>query len=294
MRAGKRGYDRRMSRTLPPQHQERQPGRQALLDPQPRVDRDEILGSEKLRDKVVLITGGDSGIGRAVAVRCAKEGATVAIAYLDEDDDAAQTRRLVENYGARFFSIAGDVGDEETCKRIVGETVERFGEIHLLVNDAGEQHPQDRLEDVSAAQLERTFRTNVFSQFFMTKAALPHMKSGASIVNIASITAYEGNARLLDYSATKGAIVSLTRSLSLALVERGIRVNAVAPGPIWTPLIASSYDAEHVSKFGADTPMKRPGQPDEVAAAVVFLASEDATYISGQTIHVNGGTVING
>jgi len=280
--------------TLPPQHQDRQPGHQGPLHPQPRTDREEILGSEKLRGKVVLITGGDSGIGRAVAVRAAKEGADVAIAYLDEDEDAAETRRLVEDYGVRFFSMAGDVGDEATCRRIVDATVARLGGLHVLVNDAAEQHPQDRIEDITGEQLERTFRTNVFAQFYMTKAALAHMGRGACIINIASITAYEGSPRLIDYSSTKGAIVSFTRALSNSLIERGIRVNAVAPGPIWTPLIAASYDAQTVATFGADTPMKRPGQPDEVAGAVAFLASEDAGYISGQTIHVNGGTVVNG
>lgn len=280
--------------TLPPQHQERQPGREGPLNPPPQSDRPERPGSNRLKDRVVLVTGGDSGIGRAIAIRAAKEGAKLALAYLEEDDDAAETRRLAEAYGARVFSVAGDVGDEAFCQSVVRETVERYGAIHVLVNDAGEQHPQERPEDISEEQLERTFRTNLFAQFFLVKAALPHMPRGSSIVNIASITAYEGNPRLIDYSATKGAIVSFTRALSNAVVERGIRVNAVAPGPIWTPLIAATFTEEQITKFGQDAPMKRPGQPVEVADAAIFLASDEASYISGQTLHVNGGTVVNG
>jgi NAD(P)-dependent dehydrogenase (short-subunit alcohol dehydrogenase family) len=281
-------------KTLPPQHQDRQPGRQEPLVPAPVSDRPERPGSGRLKDRVVVITGGDSGIGRAVAVGAAKEGAKIAIGYLEEDDDAAETRRLAGAYGAEIFSVAGDVGDEAFCRDLVRQTIEHYGAIHVLVNDAGEQHPQDRPEDITEDQLEQTFRTNVFSQFFLVNAALPHMRSGAAIVNIASITAYEGNPRLIDYSATKGAIVSFTRALSNAVVERGIRVNAVAPGPIWTPLIAATFDPEQIAKFGQDTPMKRPGQPVEVADAVIFLACDESSYISGQTLHVNGGTVVNG
>ena len=247
-----------------------------------------------MTNRHVLVTGGDSGIGRAIAIAAAKEGADVAVAYLDEHDDAHETRRLVAEQGRTCLLLSGDIGEEDTCKDIVAQTIERFGSLEVLVNCAGEQHPQDRPEDISETQLERTFRTNIFSQFFIVKAALEHLEKGASIVNIASVTAYEGNPRLLDYSATKGAIVSYTRALSNALVERGIRVNAVAPGPIWTPLIAATFPAEKVKSFGADVPMKRPGQPYEVAAAVIFLASDDASYISGQTIHVNGGSVVNG
>ena len=283
-----------MTTTLPPQHQDRQPGRQTEMNPQPRSDRREHRGSHKLDGRVVLITGGDSGIGRAMAVAAAKEGADVAIAYLNEDEDARETARLVEELDARCLTVRGDVGDEATCRRIVAQTIERFGRLDVLINDAGEQHPREAIEEISAEQLERTFRTNVFSQFFMTKAALGHMKSGASIVNVASITAYEGNPKLIDYSSTKGAIVSFTRALSNSIIERGIRVNAVAPGPIWTPLIPASYSSEEVAKFGSDTPMKRPGQPDEVAAAILFLACDDSSYVSGQTLHVNGGTVVNG
>ncbi|MBV8343778.1 MAG: SDR family oxidoreductase, partial [Candidatus Eremiobacteraeota bacterium] len=224
----------------------------------------------------------------------AKEGADVAIAYLEEDDDANETRRLVREKGRECELLAGDIGQERVARDIVAKTVERFGRIDVLVNGAGEQHPQARPEDIPAQQLEKTFRTNVFAQFFTVQEALKHLRRGSSIVNIASVTAYQGSPQLIDYSATKGALVSFTRALSNAVVDRGIRVNAVAPGPIWTPLIAATFKAEDVATFGADTPMKRPGQPYEVAAAVIFLASDDASYISGQTIHVNGGDVING
>jgi NAD(P)-dependent dehydrogenase (short-subunit alcohol dehydrogenase family) len=281
------------TKTLPPQHQDRQPGRQAELHPQPQTES-KTPGSNRLKDRVVLVTGGDSGIGRAVAVLAAKEGADVAIAYLEEDDDAKETHRLVEEKGRKCELLAGDIGEESVARGFVTKTVERFGKVDVLVNAAGEQHPQERPEDISASQLERTFRTNVFAQFFTVEEALKHLKSGSTIINIASITAYEGSPKLIDYSSTKGALISFTRALSNAIVDRGIRVNAVAPGPIWTPLIAATFSPEEVASFGADTPMKRPGQPYEVAAAVVFLASDDASYISGQTIHVNGGTVVNG
>jgi NAD(P)-dependent dehydrogenase (short-subunit alcohol dehydrogenase family) len=281
------------TKTLPPQHQDRQPGRQDELRPQPQTDS-KTPGANRLKDRVVLVTGGDSGIGRAVAVLAAKEGADVAIAYLEEDDDAAETRRLVEQKGRKCELLTGDIGQETVARGFVTKTVERFGKLDVLVNAAGEQHAQERPEDISAKQLERTFRTNVFAQFFTVEEALKHLQKGSSIIIIASITAYEGSPKLVDYSATKGALVSFTRALSNAIVERGIRVNAVAPGPIWTPLIAATFRPEDVESFGADTPMKRPGQPYEVAAAVIFLASDDASYISGQTIHVNGGTVVNG
>ncbi len=283
-----------MPTTIPSQHQDQQPGREKEMNPAPISDRPERPGSGRLKDRVVLVTGGDSGIGRAIAVNAAKEGAKLAIVYREEDDDAAETRRLAEGYGANIFSIAGDLGSEAFCRDVVRKTFERYGAINVLVNDAGEQHLQESIADISEAQLERTFRTNIFAQFFLIKAALEHMHSGDAIVNIASITAYEGNPKLIDYSATKGAIVSLTRALSNAVAGDGIRVNAVAPGPIWTPLIAATFPPDKIAEFGHDTPMKRPGQPVEVAAAVIFLASDDASYISGQTIHVNGGTVVNG
>ncbi len=289
------GTSGRMSRTqtLPPQHQEHQPGRQRELTPQPQSES-KTPGCDRLRKRVVLVTGGDSGIGRAIAVLAAKEGADVAIAYLEEDDDANETRDLVRAKGRACELLVGDVGQERVARDMVARTIERFGRLDVLVNGAGEQHPQERPEDISAAQLERTFRTNVFAQFFTVQAALKHLGRGSSIVNIASVTAYQGSPRLVDYSSTKGALVSFTRALSNAVIDRGIRVNAVAPGPIWTPLIAATFKAEDVATFGSDTPMKRPGQPYEVAAAVIFLASDDASYISGQTIHVNGGDVVNG
>jgi len=281
------------TQTLPPQHQDRQPGRQSELTPQPQTDS-KTRGSDRLKDRVLLVTGGDSGIGRAVAVLAAKEGADVAVAYLEESDDANETRRLVREKGRECELLMGDVGQEDIARGMVAKTVERFGRLDVLVNGAGEQHPQERPEDISARQLEKTFRTNVFAQFFTVQEALKHLGRGSSIVTIASVTAYQGSPKLVDYSATKGALISFTRALSNAVVDRGIRVNAVAPGPIWTPLIAASFKADDVAKFGADTPMKRPGQPYEVAAAVIFLASDDASYITGQTIHVNGGDVVNG
>lgn len=281
------------TKTLPAQHQDHQPGHQKELAPQPQSES-KTPGSNRLTDRVLLVTGGDSGIGRAVAILAAKEGADVAIAYLEEDDDANETRRLVQSKGRQCELLVGDIGQERTARGFIQKTIERFGRLDVLVNGAGEQHPQERPEDISPQQLEQTFRTNVFSQFFTVQEALKYLKRGSSIINIASITAYEGSPKLIDYSATKGALVSFTRALSNAIVERGIRVNAVAPGPIWTPLIAATFKAEDVATFGADTPMKRPGQPYEVAAAVIFLASDDASYISGQTVHVNGGTVVNG
>ncbi|HEY6450706.1 MAG TPA: SDR family oxidoreductase [Candidatus Cybelea sp.] len=281
-----------MSQTLPPQHQERQPGLQREMIPQPR-SAPLTLGSGKLRDRTVFVTGGDSGIGRAVAVGAAHEGANVAFVYLNEDEDAAETCRLVKELERECAALRGDVGDEAFCRSAIEETVQRFGRLDVIVNNAGEQHVQENPEEITAEQLERTFRTNIFAQFFVVKAALPHLQSGSAIVNIASVTAYQGSPKLVDYSSTKGAIVSFTRALSNSIVDRGIRVNAVAPGPIWTPLIPATFPQDEVEKFGQDTPMKRPGQPHEVAAAVIFLACDDSSYVSGQTIHVNGGEVVN-
>ena len=278
----------------PPQHQDSRPGHQAPMDPQPSETRPGYRGSGKLRDKVALITGGDSGIGRAIAVLYAREGAKVGILYLNEDEDARETRRLVEAEGQPCKILSGDVGQEETCRKAVESMIGEHGRIDILINNAAEQHPQKSIEDITAEQLERTFRTNIFGQFFMVKAALPHMHEGACIINTTSVTAYKGSPELLDYSATKGAIVAFTRSLSMALADRGIRVNAVAPGPIWTPLIPSTFDEEKVEKFGGNVPMKRAGQPDEVAPSFVFLASDDSSYMSGQVLHPNGGTVVNG
>ena len=276
---------------MPAQTQDRQPGREREMHPRPDYTP-KYPGVGKLKGKVALITGGDSGIGRAVAVAMAREGAQIAIAYLDEHKDANETRDLVKQEGADALLLPGDVGDETFCEAAVAATIEQFDRLDILVNNAAEQHETKDIRDIDAAQIERTFRTNVFSFFFMTKHALRRMKKGASIINTASITAYQGHKTLLDYSATKGAIVTLTRSLSQALIEDGIRVNAVAPGPIWTPLIPASFSAEQVAKHGSAAPMHRPGQPNEVAPCYVFLASEDASYISGQVLHPNGADMV--
>jgi NAD(P)-dependent dehydrogenase (short-subunit alcohol dehydrogenase family) len=250
-------------------------------------------GSGKLKGKVALITGGDSGIGRAVAVLFAREGADVTITYLNEHKDAKETRRLVEAEGRKCLPIAGDIGDERVCIRMVNDTVKKFGRLDVLVNNAAEQHPQKDIAKITRQQLERTFRTNIFSYFYFTKAALPHLKKGSTIINTSSVTAYRGSPQLLDYSSTKGAIVTFTRSLSKALIEKGIRVNGVAPGPVWTPLIPSTFPGQKVAEFGSDVPMKRAGQPMEIAPCYVFLATTDANYIAGQIIHPNGGEVVN-
>jgi NAD(P)-dependent dehydrogenase (short-subunit alcohol dehydrogenase family) len=243
---------------------------------------------------VALITGGDSGIGRAVALAFAEEGADIAIVYRNEHRDAAETRRGVEDRGRRCIALAGDIADEGFCRRAVRQTVRRLGHLDILVNNAGEQHPQKSIAAISARQLERTFRTNVFGMFFMTKAALPHLKAGSAIINTSSVTAYRGSGHLLDYSATKGAIVSFTRALSQALAGDEIRVNGVAPGPIWTPLIAASFPRRRVATFGSEVPLGRAGEPAEVAPCYVFLASPDSTYMTGQVLHPNGGEIING
>jgi NAD(P)-dependent dehydrogenase (short-subunit alcohol dehydrogenase family) len=280
--------------TLPPQTQNQRPGLESEMNPKPSEMKEQRPGSGRLKGKVALITGSDSGIGRAVAVLFAREGADVAVAYLNEHGDADETKRLVEAEGRRCIAHAGDIGDEGFCQQLVQRTVQEFGKLDILVNNAAEQHPQESLEDISAQQLERTFRTNIFAMFFLTKAALPHLKKGSAIVNTTSVTAYRGSPHLLDYSSTKGAIVAFTRSLSINLAKQGIRVNAVAPGPIWTPLIPSTFPEEKVESFGADVPLGRPGQPDEVAPAFLFLASDDGSYITGQVMHPNGGEVING
>lgn len=273
--------------------QRRQPGREHSLQPPPVFIRDSYRGSGKLEGKVALISGGDSGIGRAVAVHYAREGAHCALIYLEERQDADETRSLVEAEGAECLLLEGDVGDAAFCRRAVERTVNRFGRLDILVNNAAEQHPTENLEDIEPEQIERTFRTNIFAYFFLAQAALPHLGDGASILNTSSVTAYRGSPHLLDYSATKGAISAFTRSLSLALVERGIRVNGVAPGPIWTPLIAATFEPEHARDFGKDTPMGRPGQPAEIAPAYVFLASEDASYMTGQIVHLDGGKFVH-
>src|SRR3954466_7018065 len=279
------------SAPMPAQKQDHQPGRESEMTPLPDFTP-KVIGSGRLRDKVALITGGDSGIGRAVAVAMAREGANIGIAFLEERKDALETCRLVEQEGRKALLLEGDVGDETFCEAAVDTTIQEFGRLDILVNNAAEQHETHDIRRIEAAQIERTFRTNIFSFFFMTKHALRHMKRGASIINTSSITAYQGHKTLLDYSATKGAIVTFTRSLSEAVIDDGIRVNAVAPGPIWTPLIPASFEPERVAKHGASAPMKRPGQPNEVAPCFVFLASEDASYISGQVLHPNGGNVV--
>ncbi|THE11242.1 glucose 1-dehydrogenase [Bacillus timonensis] len=279
---------------LPPQHQTHQPGTETEMVPRPVSEDHSYQGSNKLKDKVAIITGGDSGIGKAVAIHYAKEGANVVIVYLEEHEDAKETKRQIEEEGQKCLLLPGDIGNEESCKEIVKKTIDTFGQLDILVNNAAEQHPQKSISNITAEQLEKTFRTNIFSCFYLTKAALPHLKKGSSIINTASVTAYKGNEQLVDYSATKGAVVSFTRSLSMQLVGKGIRVNGVAPGPIWTPLIPSTFTSEQVAKFGSTTPMKRPGQPEEVAPCYVFLASDDSSYMSGQILHVNGGEIVNG
>jgi NAD(P)-dependent dehydrogenase (short-subunit alcohol dehydrogenase family) len=281
-------------KTMPAQKQNQQPGREPEMTPRPKAEDPKHRGSGKLDGKVALITGGDSGIGRAVAIAFAKEGADVAINYLEEDKDAKETQRLVEEQSRKCVLLPGDVGDEKTARSIVDKAAKQLGKLDILVNNASEQHPQESIENISAEQLERTFRTNVFGYFFMTKAAMKHLREGSCIINTASVTAYKGSAELLDYSATKGAEVAFTRSLSQNLAEKKIRVNAVAPGPIWTPLIPSTFDEEKVSTFGSDVPLKRPGQPEEVAPSYVFLAGDDASYMTGQVLHPNGGSVVNG
>jgi NAD(P)-dependent dehydrogenase (short-subunit alcohol dehydrogenase family) len=280
--------------SFPKQHQEKQPGKRSEMEPKPQSENLGYRPSGKLRDKVALITGGDSGIGRAVAILFAKEGADIAVVYLNEHEDARDTSRRIEEIGKKCLLISGDVGDPKFCREAVDRTMTEFGRLDVLINNAGEQHTCDSLLDISDEQLERTFRTNILSMFYITRAALPHLKEGAAIVNDTSITAYLGHPILIDYSATKGAITAFTRSLALNLVEKGIRVNAVAPGPIWTPLIPASFSEEKTAHHGESKPMQRAGQPYEVATCFLFLASEDASYMSGQVLHPNGGAIVNG
>ena len=278
------------------QEQSHQPGIDSKMEPFPIYEREDYKGSDKLKDKVAIITGGDSGIGKSVAIFFAHEGANSVIVYKDQNEleDAEATKERIEDLGQACLLLQGDLGESSFCQQVVEETLETFGRIDILVNNAAEQHPQESLLDISDDQLEKTFRTNIFSMFYLTKAALPYLKEGASIINTTSITAYEGNDQLIDYASTKGAITAFTRSLAKNLADKKIRVNGVAPGPIWTPLIPSTFDAEKVKSFGDSSGMKRPGQPAELAPAYVYLASDDSTYVSGQVIHVNGGTVING
>ncbi|ANU09844.1 short-chain dehydrogenase/reductase SDR [Planococcus antarcticus DSM 14505] len=276
-----------------PQEQSTQPGSEEKMNPEPIYDDEDYTGSGKLEGKVALITGGDSGIGRAVAVAYAKEGASIAIAYLDEHEDAEETIKAIESYGAKGVKFATDISDVENCNQLVVDVISEFGQLNVLVNNAGKQFPQDDFLAISPDQLMETFSTNIFSMFYLTQAALPHFQKGDSIINTSSVTAYRGSAELIDYSSTKGAITSFTRSLSANIAEQGIRVNSVAPGPIWTPLIPATFGSEKVGEHGGETPMERRGQPSELAPAYVYLASKDATYVTGQAIHVNGGGFIS-
>jgi NAD(P)-dependent dehydrogenase (short-subunit alcohol dehydrogenase family) len=283
-----------MSDTAEMIHEDALPGHESQLTPQPDW-QPRYPGSDRLAGKVAIITGADSGIGRAVAALYAREGADIAIVYLSEDDDAAETKRIVEAEGRKAITIRGDLGEKSLCDDVVTQTLKAFGKIDILVNNAGEQHPDKDITDISEDQLRRTFQTNIFSMFFLVQAARPHLEAGATIVNCTSVTMYQGSSELLDYSATKGAITAFTRSLSENLVGEGIRVNAVAPGPIWTPLNpCGGASPEKLEHFGENTPMGRPGQPNEVAPAFLFLACDDASYMSGQVLHPNGGTIVNG
>lgn len=270
------------------------PGKESSMDPEPIYDNPDYKGAGRLKGKTAIITGGDSGIGRAISVAYAKEGCNVVIVYNIADNDANTTKQVVEEYHGKAILMKGDIGDSNFCNQIVEKTIQAFNTLDIIVNNAAEQHLQKKLEDITDEQLQRTFQTNVFGMFYITRAALPHLKENTVIINTSSITAFKGNPDLLDYSSTKGAITAFTRSLSTNLAERKIRVNQVAPGPIWTPLIVSTLDKNTVGTFGKDTPLKRPGQPVEVAEAYVFLASDASTYITGQTIHINGGTIVNG
>lgn len=277
----------------PPQHQTRQPGIESRMKPEPEYVKPDYRGSDKLKGKVAIITGGDSGIGRAVAIAYALEGANIAIQYLEEQGDAKQTKKLVEQTGSDCLLIRGDLRNRTFCQSIVNKTIKHFGKLDIIVNNAAEQFPQQSLLDIDPKQMEDTFRVNIFPLFHIVQAALPHLKKGSSIINTASVTAYRGSNHLLDYSSTKGAIVSFTRSLSKQLIKKGIYVNAVAPGPIWTPLITATFTAKEVKNFGTNTPMGRAGQPSEVSPCYVFLASNDSSYMTGQVLHPNGGEIIN-
>lgn len=275
-----------------PQQTQEQPGKETKMKPRPKAISRDYQGANKLLNKAAIITGGDSGIGRAVAYAFAKEGADIAIVYLNEEEDAQETQRTIEKMGRKCLCFEGDVGDVDFCKKVVEETIAKFGKLNILVNNAAEQHVQENLEDIPPRQLERTFYTNIFSYFYMAQAALPHMHKDDVIINSTSVVAYKGNKHLMDYAATKGAIVAFTYSLAQNLMERGIRVNAVAPGPVWTPLIPASFPPEQVAEFGQQAPMNRAGEPEEIAPCYVFLASKDSSYMSGQVLHPNGGTII--
>lgn len=281
-----------MPKEVPPQHQDRQPGIEHEMEPRPIYDTDDP-GYGRLQGKVAIITGGDSGIGRAIAIMFAKEGANVAIVYLDEHEDAEETAEAVRRYGKEALLIPTDISVEVNCKNVIEKTLEKFGHLHILVNNAAVQYEQKDIQDITAAQWEYTFKVNIFSYFYLSKYAVSFLKEGSSIINTTSVNAYKGNEALMDYSSTKGAIVSFTRSLSQSLIKKGIRVNAVAPGPVWTPLIPASFGNEKVSQFGKDIPMERAAQPVEIAPCYVFLASKEGAFITGQVLHPNGGSIIN-
>jgi len=276
------------------QKQAKQPGDEFKMNPEPVTIRENYKGSNKLKDKVVILTGGDSGIGKSVAVHLAREGALVAIIYLNEDKDALQTKSEIENEDSQCLLLKGDVKDEQFCKKAIEDTISNFGTLNCVINNAAIQFPTEHIEDIKTENLHTTFETNIYPYFYIVKAALKHLKADDTIVNTTSVTAYRGSKHLIDYASTKGAIVAFTRSLSKSLAERGIRVNAVAPGPIWTPLIPATFEGENLEKFGKDVPLGRPGQPAEVAPAYVYLASEDSSYMTGQVLHVNGGEIIGG
>lgn len=273
--------------------QNKQPGKESSMHSKP-IAQTPYPGIGKLKHKVAIITGGDSGIGKAVALSYAKEGADIVIVYLDEHEDAKETQQKIFNLGRECLLFAGDVADHDFCHDVIKKTYDEFGKIDILVNNAAVQFPQEEPENITPEQIEKTFRTNIFSYFYMTLAALPYLKEGSCIINTTSVTAYKGSAHLIDYSATKGAIVSFTRSLASALVKRGIRVNGVAPGPVWTPLITASFSEDQITHFGEQVPMERPAQPAEIAPTYVFLASQEGSYYSGQILHPNGGVVVNG
>lgn len=276
---------------LPKQHQDRQPGFEYKMTPLPLSSNEGYQASNKLKNKVAIISGGDSGIGRSVAIHFAKEGANIAIIYFNEDQDANDTKKLVEQEGSACSLFRGDISHSAFSQDVIEKVMAEHGKIDIVVNNAAVQYPQQDFLKITDDQLEKTFRTNIFGYFYLTRAALPHMKQGSTIINTSSITAFQGNETLIDYSSTKGAITTFTKSLAKSLVQQGIRVNSVAPGPIWTPLIPASFDEKQVATFGSDTEMGRPGEPAEVAPAYVYLASDDASYVTGQTIHVNGGKI---
>lgn len=289
---GKRMVTKEQLLSFPPQHQDRQPGFEYVMNPLPISENPQYKGSGKLTGKVAIISGGDSGIGRSVALAFAKEGAKLSIIYLDEDQDAEWTKQRIEALGSECLLIRADLRNPQSSKLAVDRTLEKFGRLDIVINNCGVQFVRKNLLEISDEQLLTTFQTNIFSFFYLTREALPHLKPGSSIINTASVTAYRGSKNLIDYSATKGAIVSFTRALSQNLVEQGIRVNAVAPGPIWTPLIPATFTPENVEIFGTDVPMKRSGQPFELAPTYVYLASDDSGYVSGQVLHVGGGEMV--